>query len=147
MQTRRLHESFEGSDSSLASFSAELSQATVSASGKLMHFLQFSDFGGKMGFLGLNFGSKHARKSSKGSIYAGDHLVFKNSLSQNFGSWDWRPGPVKVGQKIKNAPILRTSPRRTPHPNQKSFFLIEPRRLPASVEGLNNSLAIVAGEL
>jgi len=157
VQTRRLHESFEGSDSSLASFSAELSQATVSASGKLMHFLQFSDFGGKMGFLGLNFGSKHARKSSKGSIYAGDHLVFKNSLSQNFGSWDWRPGPVKVGQKIKNAPILRTSPRRTPilrtsprrtpHPNQKSFFLIEPRRLPASVEGLNNSLAIVAGEL
>jgi len=147
VQTRRLHESFEGSDSSLASFSAELSQATVSASGKLMHFLQFSDFGGKMGFLGHNFGSKHARKSSKGSMYVGDHLVFKNSLSQNFGSWDWRPGPVKVGQKIKNAPILRTSPRRTPHPNQKSFFLIEPRRLPASVEGLNNSLAIVAGEL
>ena len=54
----------------------------------------------------------HAR-----SINAGDHLVFKNSLSQNFGSWDWRPGPVKVGQKIENAPTLRASSRRTPHPN------------------------------
>jgi len=36
----------------------------------------FSDFGGKTGFLGHNFGSKHARRSSKGSIDAGDHLVF-----------------------------------------------------------------------
>jgi len=43
-------------------------------------------------------------------------------LSQNFGPLDWRPGPVKVGQKTQNTPILRASPRRTPHPNQK-FFL------------------------
>ena len=100
-----------------------------------------------MGFLGHNFGSRHARRSSKSSIHAGDHLVFKNSLSQNFGPWDWRPGPVKVGKKIENAPTLRASHRRTPHTNQKMFFLIEPRSLPASVEGLNNSLAIVAGEL
>jgi len=112
-----------------------------------MHFLQFSDFGGKMGFLGHNFGSRHAKRSSRGSINAGDHLVFKNSLSQNFGPWDWCPGPVKVGQKTENAPTLRASPRRTPYLNQKFFFKIEPRRLPASVEGLNNSLAIVAGEL
>ena len=82
-----------------------------------------------------------------GSINAGDHLVFKNSLSQNFTQWDWRPGPVKVGQKTESAPTLRASTRRTPHPNQKIFLKIEPRSLPASVEGLNNSLAIVAGEL
>jgi len=107
VQTRRLHESFEGSYSSLASSSAELSQATVAASGRLMHFLQFSDFVGKMGFLGHNFGSRHARRSSKGSINAGDHLVFKNSLSQNFGPWDWRPGPVKVGQKPKTPPLCK----------------------------------------
>ena len=73
-----------------------------------------------MGFLGHNFGSRHARRSSKG---------------------------VKVGQKTENTPTLRASPRRTPHPNQKMFFLIEPRSLPASVEGLNYSLVIVAGEL
>jgi len=38
-------------------------------------------------------------------------------------------------------------PRRTPNPNQNNFFLIETRRLAASVEGLNSSLAIAAGEL
>jgi len=146
VQTRRLHESFEGSYSSLASFSAELSRATVAASGRLMHFLQFSDFGAKC-FLGHNFGSRHARRSSKGSIDAGDRVVSNNSLRQNFGPWDWRPGLVKVGQKTENTPTLRAHLRRTPHPNQKCFFLIEPRRPSASVEGLNTYLAVAAGEL
>ena len=41
-----------------------------------------------MGFLGNNFGSRHARRSSKGSIDAGDYLVSKKSLSQNFGPLD-----------------------------------------------------------
>jgi len=67
-----------------------------------MRFLQFSDFGGKMFFLGHNFGSRHARSSSKGSIDAGDHVASKQALSQNLGSLDWRPGPVKFGQKFKN---------------------------------------------
>ena len=100
-----------------------------------------------MGFSGHNFVSRHARKSNKGSIDAGDHLVSKQSLSQNFSPLDWRPGPVKVGQKTQNTPTLRASPRRTPYPNQNIVFLIEPRRLVASLEGLNNSLAIAAGEL
>jgi len=39
VQTRRLHESFEGSYSSLASSSGELSRATVAVSGRLRHFL------------------------------------------------------------------------------------------------------------
>jgi len=68
-------------------------------------------------------------------------------LSQNFGPWDWRPEPVKVGQKTENTLTLRASPRRTPHPNLKKFFLIEPRRLAASVEGLNTFLAAAGGEL
>jgi len=63
-----------------------------------------------------------AKRSSKGSIDAGDHLVFKKRLSQNFGPLDWRPGPVKVGQKKRNTPTLRASPRRTSHPNQTIFF-------------------------
>jgi len=75
-----------------------------------------------MGFLSHNFGSRHARRSSKVSIDAGDHLVSKKSLNQNFGPLDWRPGPVIVGQKTQNTPTLRASPRRTPHPNQKIFF-------------------------
>ena len=100
-----------------------------------------------MGFLGHNFGSRHARRSSKGSIDAGDRVVSKNSSRQNFGPWNWRPEPVKLGQKTENTPTLRAHPRRTPHPNQKNFCLIEPRRLYASVEGLNTYLAVAAGEL
>jgi len=100
-----------------------------------------------MGFLGHNFGARHARRSRKDSIDAGDCVVSKNSLRQNFGQWNWRPGPVKVGQKNKNTAALRAHPRRTPHPNQKIVFYIEPRRLSASVEGLNTYLAIAAGEL
>jgi len=60
-----------------------------------------------MSFLGHNLGSRHARRSSKGSIDAGDHLVFKKRLIQNFGPLDWRLGPVKVGQKKRNNSTLR----------------------------------------
>ena len=59
----------------------------------------FSDIGGKIGFLDHNVGSRHARRSSKGSFDAEDHIVSQTSLSQNFGPLDLRPGPVKVGQK------------------------------------------------
>jgi len=75
-----------------------------------------------MGFLGHNFGPRHARRSIKGSIDAGDHVVSKKGLSQIFGSLDWRSGPVKVGQKFKNTPTLGPPPRRTPNPNQKIFL-------------------------
>jgi len=39
VQTRRLHETFEGSYSSLASSSGDLYQATVAASGRLLQLL------------------------------------------------------------------------------------------------------------
>jgi len=75
-----------------------------------------------MEFLSHNFGSRHARRSSKGSIDAGDHLVFKTSLSQNFGLLDWRPGLVKVGQKIQNTPICEALPGEPPTQIKKIFF-------------------------
>ena len=53
----------------------------------------------------------------------------------------------QIGQKTENTPTLRAFPRRTPYPNQKMFFLIEPIRLYASVEGLNTSLAAAGAEL
>ena len=147
MQTRRLHECFEASYSSLSPSGVALLRVIASYCSREWETHAFFDFWGKMGFLGQNFGSRHARRSSKGSIDAGDHLVSKHSLSQNFGPWDCRPGPVKVGQITESAPTLRASPRRTPHPNQKNFFLIKPKSLPASVEGLNTSLAAAAGVL
>ena len=44
----------------------------------------FFDFGGKMGFLGQNLGSRHARRSNKGSIDAGDHLVSNKKFEPKF---------------------------------------------------------------
>jgi len=35
-----------------------------------------------------------------------DCLIFKQSLSHKNGSLNWRPGPVKVGQKFKNMSSL-----------------------------------------
>ena len=102
-------------------------------------------FWGKMGFWSHNFGSRHSRRSIECCIDADDHLVSKNSLRQKNGSLVWRPGPVKVGQKFK-PPTLWPPPRRTSNPNQ-IIFLIETRRVAASVEGLNSSLAIATGEL
>ena len=71
---------------------------------------EFSDLGGKMRFLDHNFGSRHTRRSSKGSIDAGDRLVFKKRLRQNFGSLDWRPEPVKLFKKKRNTPICEPLP-------------------------------------
>jgi len=50
VQTRRLHESFEGSYSSLASFSGDLSRVIASYSSRQWETHAFSDFGGKMLF-------------------------------------------------------------------------------------------------
>jgi len=121
VQTRRLHESFEGLYSSLASSSGKLSRVIASYSSRQWETHAFSDFGGKMFFFSHNFGCRHARRSSKDSINVRDHLVSNKNLSQNFAPLDWRPGPVKVGQKNENVPTLRASPRRTPHPNKKMF--------------------------
>ena len=122
VQTRKLHESFEGSYSSLSSSSGKLSQVIASYRSRQWETHAFSDFWCKMGLLDHNFGYRHARRSRKGSLDAGDQLVSNKSFRQNFGPLDWRPGPFKVGQKNKNTPNLRASPRRTPHPNQKNFF-------------------------
>jgi len=122
LQTRRFQESFEGSYSSLASSSGELSRVIASYCNRQWETHAFSGFGGKMEFLGHNFGSRHARESRKGSIDAGDYLVPKQSLNQNFGPLDWRPGPVKVGQKNKTPPLCELLPGE-PLTQIKKFFL------------------------
>jgi len=50
VQTTRLHESFEGSNSSLACSSGELSLFQLPPVGDSMQILQFSDFGVQWGF-------------------------------------------------------------------------------------------------
>ena len=102
----------------LAGSNLGLSRVTVS---RQWETHAFSDFCGKKGFWGHNFGSRYARRSSKSSIDAGDHLLSKKSLSQNFGPLDQRPGPVKVGQKPKTPPLCEPLPGE-PHTQIKKFF-------------------------
>jgi len=145
VQTRRLQESFEGSYSSLAYSSGVLSRVIASYCSRQWETHAFSDFGGKMGFWGDNFGSRHARRSSKGSIDAEDYLFSTKRFSQNFGPLDWRPRLIKIGQKNENTPLCEPVSGE-PLTQIKNCCLIKPRRFAASVEGLNNSLAIAAGE-
>ena len=86
--------------------SGGLSPAVQAVSWRLILFLQFLDFCAKCFFGGRSSGSRHARRSIKGSKDANDRLVSKISLSQKNGSLDWRPGPGKFGQKFKNMPLL-----------------------------------------
>jgi len=63
-----------------------------------------------MSFLGHNFGFRHTRRSNKVSFDAGDHVVFKKRLSQNFGLLDWRPEPVKLVKKNETPQICEPLP-------------------------------------
>ena len=49
--------------------------------------------------------------------------------------------------KKRKHPNFASPPQANPSPQSKNFFLMEPRRLSASVEGLNTYLAVAAGEL
>ena len=60
--------------------------------------------------------------------------------------WIGVQGPSKLVKKNKT-PHSASLSQANPSPKSNNFFNIEPRRLSASVEGLNHSLAIAAGEL
>ena len=60
----------------------------------------------------------------------------------------WGPGPAKGGKRKAKTPPLVAVPPGNPKPKTKKiFFSISTRRLAESVEGLNNSLALAAGDL
>ena len=56
-------------------------------------------------------------------------------------------GQVKVAKKMQNLSHLWRSPQQTPNQKQKLFFLMSTRRHVESVEGLNSSLVLAAGDL
>jgi len=57
----------------------------------------------------------------------------------------WRPGPGKVGQNNKAMLSLLRRQQKIPNPNNKKM-LIEIRKLPESVDGLNTFLSLSTGE-
>jgi len=75
-----------------------------------------------MRFLGHNFGSRHARRSSKGSIDAKDHLVSKKKFEPKF----WLIGLASRARQIwskkqKHLPFASLS-QANPSPQSKKFL-------------------------
>jgi len=61
--------------------------------------------------------------------------------------WVGAQGRPKVAKKSKNTPTCGGPPREPQTKNKKNFFSISTRRLAESVESLNSSLALAAGDL
>jgi len=72
--------------------------------------------------LGHNFGSRHARRSSKGSIDAGDHLVFKKRLSQIFWLIGLASRARQSSSKKQKHPHFASLSQANPSPKSKTFF-------------------------
>jgi len=67
-------------------------------------------------------------------------------LIQRIGALDWHLGTGSVGHENAKTPPFVTSPHKNPKPKTE-FFSVETRRLAESVDGLNTSLALAAGDL
>ena len=100
----------------------ELSRVIPSYSSRQWETHAFSDFGGKMGFLGHNVGFRHARRSRNGSIDAGDHLVSNKSLNQNLAHWIGVQGHSKLVKKSKIPPLSEPLPGKPLTKFKKNFF-------------------------
>jgi len=74
-------------------------------------------------------------------------LVSEKNLGQKNGSIGWGPEPGKGGQKNAKILPLVTFPPANAKPKTKSLFPMSTRRLAESVEGLNSSLALPAGNV
>ena len=61
--------------------------------------------------------------------------------------WDGAQGQAKMAKKTQKHPYFWRSPQKNSNPKRKIFFSILTTRLAGSVEGLNSSLALAAGEL
>jgi len=63
------------------------------------------------------------------------------------GQWVKAQGQVKVAKKMQKHPHLWRSLQQMPNQKQKIFFSMSTRTLAESIEGLNSSLALAAGDL
>jgi len=137
VQTGRPRESFEGSYSSrvIASYSSHQWETHA-----------FSDFGGKWGFWAMtlvpNMLEGQARALSTREI-----IQFQKKFETKFWLIGLASRALQSWSKKRKHPHFASPCQANPSPKSKKCFLIEPRRLAASVEGLNNSVAIAAGEL
>jgi len=66
---------------------------------------------------------------------------------ERIGQWVGAQGQAKVAKKMQKHPHLWRYPQRTPNQKRKIFFSMSTRRLAESVECLNSSLGLAAGDL
>jgi len=99
-----------------------------------------------MGFLSHNSGSRHGRRSIKGSKDADDHLVSKKNWVKTVAFWIGAQGRVKLVKNAKTSRNCCVTNRKPQTQNEKKFFSFSTRRLAESVGGLNSFLAQSAGE-
>jgi len=79
-------------------------------------------FWGKMGFLGHNFGCRHARRSIKSSIDADDHLVSNEIWAKNLAHWIGVEGQSKLVKNPKTPPLCELLPGEPQPQIKKCFF-------------------------
>ena len=102
------------------------------------HFGQFSS---KCSFVGQNFYTGNPRKSIKSSKDLDFGTLSTENLSQKISSSSWDPGSDDLGQKGLSLPYLWSHPQKPETQIFQIFFSMQIRRLVASFEGLNSSLA------
>jgi len=81
---------------------------------------------------------RQAMKGSKDSEYS---LVSTKNLRQKLALAIGAHSPMNSAPKKLNLPYLWRHSQQVRNPKLERFFLIQTRRLAASVEGLNSSLA------
>ena len=113
----------------------------MAASGRLMHFLIL---GVKWGFGAITL-VQDTLEFKQGLYRRGRLSIFHKKVQPKFRPIGLASKAHQSWSKKENTPLCEPVPGE-PLTKIKKYLLIKPRRLAASVEGLNNSLAIAAGE-
>jgi len=82
-----------------------------------------------MGSLSHNSGSRHARRSIKGSKDLDNHLVSKKNLRQKMAHWIGSQGQAKLVKNSKTCPLCDVT-KRKPQTQIKYFFKSKLEDLP-----------------
>jgi len=122
VQTRRLQESFEGSYSSLAYSSGELSGVIASYYSRQWKTHAFYDFGGKMIFWAITL-VPDALEGQARALSTWEILQFPTEVSTKISAhWIGVQGRSKLVKKTKTPPICEPVPGE-PLTQIKTFFL------------------------
>ena len=127
LQTRRLQESFEGSNSSLAYFSGELSRVIASYSSRQWETHAFSDVGGKMLFWPITLVADML-KACQGLYRRGRSSSFQKKFEPKFWPIGLAFRARQSWSNIQKQPQVASPSQANPSPKLKIFFLNRTKR-------------------